>query len=221
MSEMFHAPCLSSTGAVRHRYRTDKGYGLRSSGFRGEGPHAMGALVGLVDEPTCIRETCVKAVIHVFLREFREWQKWNQPVIRDQTVWTPAARRHIRLLSHLQKHLTEQIFLFLAKSGHRPLKCLAQDNSGRGCGCWWSCHVWMDEEMRMDPRFFSQMESGKDFSSVKKGVAAFFMDCRYIFWWLSFWCNISLDVNTLQSKYDQITLSEFQFCFRFLRNKCT
>lgn len=88
----------------------------------------------------------------------------------------------MRPFSHLQKYLTEQIFLFLAKSGHRPSNCLARDNSGRGCGCWRSCHLWMDEK-RGDgwgngAQCISQMESGKDFS-WEKGVATFFMDCIY------------------------------------------
>ncbi len=163
MSEMFHAPCLSSTGAVRRRCTTDKGYGPESWGFRGEELHAMGPLVGLEDEPSCIQESCMKGEFHVFLLEIRV-TKCNQSIIQDQTTWTPVARHHIRLLGHLQKHLTEQIFLFSGKKWAQAVKAPGSGNSGRGCGCWWSCHVGMDEERGMDALFIPQMESGKDFS---------------------------------------------------------
>ena len=109
------------------------------------------------------RKSCVAGGTDVSLSEQSDDGPRNQVLAQDQSSWTPAARQPRRPLGHLQKHLAEQIFLFLAKKktwaqavklpgsgqlGERWVRPLVElpcvDGWGRGARC------------------VSQRESGKD-----------------------------------------------------------
>lgn len=139
MSEMFHVPCLSSTGEVR---RLIKAVGRGAKGSHGRRCMLRGALFVLEDDPSA--RFCYHSHACVEIRsEIRRPLKTRPPELQ-------LPQQPMRLSSHLQKHLTEQMFLFLAKSGHRLSNWLAWDDSDRGCGCWWSCRVSMHGERGVD-----------------------------------------------------------------------